>query len=236
MYRQSATATRVVAVALMAAIFAVVLAVSRDASAAPARPSANVTAYDASGHKLPPNPELRSALRIVIKVSGFAAGVSVMVQFPGISGTASIVAGAGGVAALNYSVPASLPNGQYSIVFSGQSPPEVAQSGGPTSQPTRSGDRQHVSVSVPDVGVFPFRKHDPGSSSSSSNPASGSASGTSGSTGPGSPVSDTAISIGGGGGHLGGTGVDVVGLLLAAAIAIVGGLLIMVPGRRRKHS
>jgi hypothetical protein len=88
-------------------------------------------------------------------------------------------------------------------------------------------DPQIVEALVPNLGIFTFR-FDPGRGSSSPPPSTSSHPSSSHRPGGSSSSSGT--------GGLGGTGVDVALLLLIGVGALGAGWLILLPGRRRKHS
>jgi len=182
--------------------------------------TANVVARDSHGAVLPSDPLLRPGDRVQLTITGFGPGAHLTVRL-GTTVIGNFVADASGRVRFTFVVP-RLGKGGYVVAAVGTPPLRAIT---PSYQPTSSTyDPQGVQAVVPTLGIFTFRL-DPGGSSSSAHPSTsftGGNGGTSGSSGTGS--------------GLGHTGVNVIGLLIAAALAIVGGFFIWLPGRRRKHA
>lgn len=183
--------------------------------------TSNVVARDSHGHVLPADPLLRAGDRIQLTVTGFGPGAPVMVRL-GATPIGTYVADSHGIVTFSYVIPVGSGKGSYVIVAVGTPPLR-----GITPTPVHGSDTsdpQIVQGLVPTLGLFTFRLN-PGATSpppTSPHPSSSVAGGGSGTSG--------------GTGGLGHTGVNVIGLLIAAGIGLLGGLLILIPGRRRKHA
>ncbi len=209
------TAVRGAAVAFVVAM--VLLFSGPNATATPReRPTGNVTAYDAHGHRLPANPVLGRGTTILVVVTGFAPHATVAVRLAGTSGTVRAAADASGTVRYAYTLAQGLPDGQYVLTFVGAPPSQATPSAS-----ALPGGSARVVVTVPTVGLFPFRDpddHEPdGDDPDSDDPGSG-VEGVSAATG------NTRLSY---------TGADILGPLLIGGVAVVIGTAALALGRRR---
>ena len=184
--------------------------------------TANVVARDAHGKVLPADPLLKLGDRVQLTITGFGPGAHLTVRL-GPTSLGTHVADAHGVVQFSFTVPHGLGKGDYVVVAVGGPPLRTIT---PSYEPTSATyDPQGVEAVVPNLGIFTFRL-DPGRTSpppTTSVPNSGG--GSSGAAGGSGSAAG-----------LGHTGVNVIGLLIAALIGIVGGVLIWLPGRRRRHA
>jgi len=183
--------------------------------------TANVVARNAHGVVLPPDPLLRRGDRVQLTITGFGPRAHLTVRL-GTTALGTYVADASGRVQFTFVVP-GYGKGGYVVAAVGTPPLRTLT---PSYEPTEATrDPQGVEAIVPTLGIFTFRL-DPGIPSTSPHPStSAGGGGTSGIAGGSS-----------GTGGLGHTGVDVAALLIAAAVGVLGGALILWPGRRRKHA
>lgn len=212
------------AAAAAIAVAAVLPAAAGAGAITPSRATANVTAFARPHHRLPPNPVLRVAESVLVVVTGFASRTTVSVAVFPTGFSLRVQADQDGVVQLSYTVGAGLSRGRYLMTFQGLPDLEVGQRPGAmvSRRDVRAGDAQTITVTVPRIGLFPFRLN---------GPAGGS--GGSGRSGVGG-VSVHRPSADGTGSRLADTGADVVGLLLLAVLAGVLGAAALCLGRRRR--
>jgi hypothetical protein len=163
------------------------------------------TVEASTGHHLPANPMLHAGERVLITVRGFAPAAPVTVGLVGVQLLGPVVAGSAGAVVYPYVVPTSIGSGQHALAFSGAPAPTSAAPPG------------NVDVTVPLTTQWPFRTaarptgRPPGASSSHAIAGAGS----------GRSHGRTAFS-----------GVDVLGLVVAGVVALLGGLVLVRAGRR----
>ncbi|WP_338178805.1 hypothetical protein [Jatrophihabitans sp.] len=195
--------------------------------------TANVVARDPHGHVLPADPVLVVGEHVQLTVTGFRPGGRLTVRLGTSTSLGTYTANSSGSVQFVLVVPHGLGGGTHTVAVVGQPPgrrtsPTVVERSGPS-------DPQIVEAVVPTLGIFLFRIGSHTSSAppptstppTSTPPQSGGAGGTS-----------TGSSSGGGsgGGATASTGVDVAMLLIVGVVAIVGGAMILLPGRHRRHA
>ncbi|MDT4923752.1 MAG: hypothetical protein QOG01_1465 [Pseudonocardiales bacterium] len=167
-----------------------------------------VSAVEAStGHHLPANPMLQAGERVLVTVRGFAPAAPVTVGLVGVRLLGAVVAGSAGAVVYPYAVPRSIGPGQHALVFSGAAAPTAAAPPG------------NVEVTVPLTTQWPFRT----SGRPTRRPSGASSSG-----------GVAGVAHGRGHGPTAFTGVDVLGPVAAGVVALLGGLVLVRAGRRRR--
>ena len=183
----------------------------------------NVVARDPHGVVLPDDPLLQPGERVSLTITGFGPQAHVTVRL-GTSPLGSFIADSSGRVQFTFVVPANFPAGQYVVAAVGSAlihpytPTPVSGQG--------TIDPQLFEAEVPTLGLFPFHIGPVHQSSSPTRPP----------TSPTHPSTPHSSGSPGNAGGLGHTGVDVALLLFIGAVGLIGGLLIMMPGRRRKHA
>lgn len=205
--RRVVAARRTVVLAGLA-ICVLVTLVASSALAVATHSSGPVSAVEArTGSRLPDDPNLRRAERVVVMATGFAPRASVAVALVGVATLATVVADDSGAAVYAFAVPRSLPRGAQSLVFSGAA-------AGDTSRARRG----NAHVSVPLSERWPFRVGAP-------SPPSHGVSGVRGSR----PAGNN------GHGPTSATGVDVLLTAVAGLVALLLGLGVLRTVGRRRH-
>lgn len=197
------------------AVCLVIPAAGFAAAIPPDPPSANVTAFDRPSSVLPPDPVLHVGEPVLVVVIGFADGATVAVRVVGTRFFRRRHADRHGVLRLPYAVTADGSEGQFLMTFEGPASVDAGSRhhGASQGQSIISGDRQAVRVTVPVIGLFPFRVSRAGIGGIGSRPPS---------AGPSA-------------GTLSHTGADVRGLLMFALAVCVAGTGALLLGRRTRH-
>ena len=201
------------------AFAAMALTASDAAARPPTQPTTNVTAYVAAHRLLPYNPVLQVGAPVRIEVTGFANRAMVTMQLVSTSYRKHVRADKNGVARVTYVVGPGRARGNYLITFQGE--PFLPSRGNPRvtdpGQSSGTADQQTIKVTVPRIGLFPYRL------AGGNGPGGSGVGGISIHEHADAPRSGLAV-----------TGADIGGALALALAACLAGAMTLRAGRRRR--
>lgn len=142
--------------AMLPALLPMFLLAAPSASAEhPSQPSSNVRAVDAKGHVLRANPVLQPNDQVAVSFTGFKPGstasVRTLVRATGRFTSAPVRVYADGTVRTTVAVTPKTLRGDYVLTVVGE--PRTVSDTSPRTSP----EQQTITVTVPQIGVFPYR-------------------------------------------------------------------------------